>query len=152
MTSMNRPSSSRQEPVITDDSPIRLDVAAALAFPDGTMKVAGLRREAARGRLAITRIAGKDYTTLAAIRDMIEKCRVQPKEPASGSAPPVGEKTGPSVTPRAGSSSTAGSNIPLDAALKIVEELSKPSPPTSRGNTKRRGATVTYLPSQSPTS
>ena len=36
---------------VTPDTPLRLDTAAALAFPDGSMTVSGLRREAARGRL-----------------------------------------------------------------------------------------------------
>jgi hypothetical protein len=43
---------------VTPDTPLRLGVAAALAFPDGSMTAAGLRREAARGRLLIERIAG----------------------------------------------------------------------------------------------
>ena len=38
---------------IADDTPLRLNVAAALAYPDGSMMVSGLRREAARGRLGI---------------------------------------------------------------------------------------------------
>jgi len=46
---------------IGDDQPVRLAVAAALAFPDGSMTARGLRREAARGRLVVERIAGKDY-------------------------------------------------------------------------------------------
>ena len=45
------------------DTPLRLDVAARVAFPGGGMTASGLRREAARGRLQIERIAGKDYTT-----------------------------------------------------------------------------------------
>jgi hypothetical protein len=49
---------------IFGDAPIRLSVAAKLAFPDGSMTASGLRREAARGRLLVERIAGKDYTTL----------------------------------------------------------------------------------------
>ena len=49
---------------VTPDMPLRLAAAAALAFPDGSMTASGLRREAARGRLVIERIAGKDYTTL----------------------------------------------------------------------------------------
>jgi hypothetical protein len=32
---------------------LRLSMAAALAFPDGSMTASGLRREAARGRLVI---------------------------------------------------------------------------------------------------
>ncbi len=50
-------------------APLRLSVAAAIAFPDGSMSASGLRREAARGRLVIERIAGKDYTTLGQHRD-----------------------------------------------------------------------------------
>jgi len=45
---------------IDSETPLRLSVAAALAFPDNTMTASGLRREAARGRLMIERIAGKE--------------------------------------------------------------------------------------------
>ena len=72
---------------IGHDQPLRLAVAAALAFPDGSMTASGLRREAARGRLAIERIAGKDYTTLANIERMRELCRVEARGPACGSDP-----------------------------------------------------------------
>src|SRR6266436_6622882 len=64
---------------ITPDTPLRLGVAAALAFPDGSMTASGLRREAERGRLVIERIAGKDYTTLAHIERMRELCHVEAK-------------------------------------------------------------------------
>jgi hypothetical protein len=64
------------------DSPLRLAVAAAIAFPDGTMIAKGLRREAKRGRLVIERVAGKDYTTLAAIVRMREACRLSFAPPA----------------------------------------------------------------------
>jgi hypothetical protein len=64
---------------ITDDTPLRLSAAAELAFPGGGMTASGLRKEAGRGRLVIERIAGKDYTTLAAIAKMRELCRVIPK-------------------------------------------------------------------------
>ncbi|MCW2229340.1 hypothetical protein [Bradyrhizobium elkanii] len=46
---------------IGPNEPLRLSVAAAVAFPDGSMTASGLRRENARGRLIIERIAGKDY-------------------------------------------------------------------------------------------
>lgn len=58
------------------NAPLRLQDAIATAFPLGGMTVSGLRREAARGRLAIERIAGKDFTTLQAIDEMRELCRV----------------------------------------------------------------------------
>ncbi len=105
---------SREE--ITDTTPLRLDVAARLAFPDGTIGASGLRSEASKGRLAITRIANRDYTTLAAIREMIEKCRVPQKEHASGCGRRGEPRTGAPRTPPRGSSSTEGSNIPLASA------------------------------------
>jgi hypothetical protein len=49
------------------DVPLRLDIAVKIAFPYGGMTVSGLRKEYARGRLVIERIAGKDYVTLNAI-------------------------------------------------------------------------------------
>jgi len=64
---------------IGDNEPLRLAVAAAYAFPDGSMTISGLRREEARGRLLIERIAGKDYTTLGAIKEMRERCRNEVK-------------------------------------------------------------------------
>lgn len=57
-------------------TPLRLTDAIAFAFPFGGMTVSGLRREAARGRLQIERIAGKDFTTLAAIEAMRVLCRL----------------------------------------------------------------------------
>jgi hypothetical protein len=44
------------------------------------MTISGLRREAARRRLRIERIAGKDFTTLDEIKRMRELCRVQAKD------------------------------------------------------------------------
>jgi hypothetical protein len=55
---------------VAANTPLRLKIAAALAFPDGSMTASGLRRESTRGRLVIERIAGKDYTTLADIEQM----------------------------------------------------------------------------------
>jgi hypothetical protein len=34
------------------DAPLRLGIAARLAYPDGSMTASGLRKEAGRGRLA----------------------------------------------------------------------------------------------------
>src|SRR5712672_1682369 len=78
---------------VAPDAPLRLSIAAKLAFPDGSMTVSGLRREAARGRLRIERIAGKDFTTLNEIKRMRELCRVPAREPGIESAP-----TNPSVS------------------------------------------------------
>ena len=38
------------------DTPLRLDMAARIAFPEGSMTVFGPRREGARGRLVIAEI------------------------------------------------------------------------------------------------
>src|SRR5262245_46718183 len=70
---------------VTPDTPLRLRIAAALAYPDGSMTASGLRKEAGRGRLVIERTAGKDYTTLAAIEDMRRPCRLQPRGHDCGS-------------------------------------------------------------------
>ena len=63
---------------VSANAPLRLDVAARLAFPDGSMTASGLRREAARGNLVLERIAGKDFTTLEAIDEMRKLCRREP--------------------------------------------------------------------------
>src|ERR1700747_2965326 len=73
----------RREIPIT--APPRLAYAAELAFPDGSVTVSGLRREAARVTLEIESIAGKQYTTLAAIESMRELCRVRSKAQGSPS-------------------------------------------------------------------
>ena len=69
--------------IVDKDAPLRLSVAAEIAYPHGGMTASGLRREAARGRLEIERVAGRDYTTLRAIEEMRRLCRVQQKAPAS---------------------------------------------------------------------
>jgi hypothetical protein len=70
---------------ISPTTPLRLAVAAEIAFPGGDVTAATLRREGAKGRLAIERIGRKDFTTLAAIDSMRLLCRVNPKESDSGS-------------------------------------------------------------------
>src|SRR5690349_25147390 len=90
---------------VTSDAPLRLSVAAKLAFPDGSMTASGLRREALRGRLQVERIAGKDYTTLEAINEMRKLCRVQARELGSTSASP-GIETASSSPKPAGTSRT----------------------------------------------
>jgi len=56
--------------LVTPDTPLRLDLAARLAFPDGSLSGTSLRREAEAGRLQVERIAGKLFTTLQAITEM----------------------------------------------------------------------------------
>jgi hypothetical protein len=87
---------------IAPDAPLRLNIAAALAFPDGSMIASGLRRERARGHLTVERIAGKEYTTLEYIERMRELCRVEARAPDCTSGSAGGERhSGLSSTPEA---------------------------------------------------
>ena len=72
---------------VSEDTLLRLEVAAKIAFPLGGMGVSGLRREAGRGNLRIYKMANKDFTTLRDINGMREKCRATPNQPASGLNP-----------------------------------------------------------------
>ena len=121
---------------IDRSAPLRLAVADELAFPFGGMTASGLGQEAARGNLVIERIAGKDFVTLAAIEAMREKCRTTAREPAGDSDQPQ------LPARRPGSSETAPSNAPRDAALMILEKLSGGSPIASPKRVGRRGKLV----------
>ena len=96
---------------IKSGTPLRLEIAARIAFPDGSMSASGLRREAARGRLVIERIAGKDYTTLANIEQMRELCRVEAKARGSTCAAPAQASAGKPY----GSSAMGAAISPRDA-------------------------------------
>src|SRR5262249_37687351 len=139
---------------IADDTPLRLDVAAALAYPDGSMTASGLRKEAGRGRLEIERTAGKDYTTLAAIAEMRKLCRLNPKDRASGSAKPVAARTGEQPIRASGLSSTENVRRAQAAALTIASALKHPSEATlpARPARRPRRASVSAIKSQSPMS
>jgi hypothetical protein len=103
---------------IHEDEPLRLEIAAACAFPDGSMKASGLRREAARGKLIIERIAGKDYTTLKAIKNMRDKCRNEVRVLGFG----FNQRA--EASPQRGSSVTGSSNGALAAARMKLQKLS----------------------------
>ena len=76
--------------IIDRNAPLRLARAAEFAFPDRGMTASGLRKEAAKGRLTILRIANKDFVTLAAIDDMLAACRVD--EPKRFKTVPSGQR------------------------------------------------------------
>ncbi|MDX0450668.1 excisionase [Sinorhizobium medicae] len=73
---MPEPDKHRPDP----NAPMCLKDIIPIAFPHGGITPAGLRREAKRGRLKLMRIAGKDFTTLAAIEDMQRLCVVEPEQ------------------------------------------------------------------------
>src|ERR1700722_19420198 len=87
---MRSPRSLPTRAEIGDEPPLRLAIAPGRVYPAGSMTAGGLRREAAKGRLAIERTAGKDYTTLAAIERMRELCRKPPRDRACSSDEPGG--------------------------------------------------------------
>lgn len=130
---------------ITPDTPLRLAKAAQLAFPDGSITEKSLRREAARGHLDIERIAGKDFTTLAAIERMRTLCRVLPSPRASTSERAAAE------TPSS-SSATAQARSALAMAQTARQMLKRRSPHGSPPATSQAGATVIPLVSRSQTS
>src|SRR5262245_51784880 len=123
---------------IAPDAPLRLRVAAALAYPDGSMTASGLRREAARGLLAIERVAGKDYTTLAAIERMRELCRQNPKAGDCGSEKRDETRPEGSPTEPSGSFSMESIKRAQSAAAMIVTELKESLRPTSTASTRQR--------------
>jgi len=113
---------------ITTDTPLRLAVAAALAYPDGSMTASGLRK-------GIERTAGKYYTTLAAITRMRELCRQNPKVRDSGSAKSVTTDAEP-ASPF--DSSTMADIKRAQDAYMIVAELKETLKPTSTGSRPRK--------------
>jgi len=138
---------------VGDDTPLRLDVAAAMAFPDGSMTASGLRRECARGRLVIERIAGKDYTTLRNIGRMRELCRVESLGHASGCSLPTADLTATPSRP-CGASKTVDTNTAQATALRIANRLITQHSrthlrPTSASGRSRRGK-ATVVPIKSP--
>src|SRR5688572_10008992 len=112
-------------PSLGKATPLRLSIAAKLAFPDGSMKASGLRKEAKRGRLVIERIAGRDYVTLENIERMREQCRVEPKPSASTSVSESAQQEKAS-----GSSSTETFRSALGAAKMSANRLKRRSPTT----------------------
>jgi len=117
----------QQEALFDPDAPLRLSVAAKIAFPDGSMKAAGLRREHARGRLKIERIAGRDYTTRRAIEEMRQLCLVQPRAPASTAEGAAAEKSSGSFE----TANTKRAQVALKRTLKELKQLSKSTSPKS---------------------
>jgi hypothetical protein len=113
---------------ITLDTPLRLADAVRFGFPAGGMTVSGLRREINRGRLDVELIAGKQFTTLANIERMREKCRAVAKAPDCGSDR-RGGKAGAQSPPRFGSSRTPAGISPQDALRAQLKQsrLKKPS-------------------------
>lgn len=117
---------------ITPTTPLRLDVAAHLGFPGGSMTEASLRRLVVAKKLAHEKIAGKYWVTLAAIEEMRTTCRVPAKAPELSSKNPATADSEP------GSSETDSGPSALDAMNAIAQELIENLLPTSSKNTTRK--------------
>src|ERR1700754_1909615 len=121
---------------ILPDHPLRLEDAIKYGFPYGGMTVSGLRREAARGRLAIERIANKEFTTLRNIEEMRKLCRVKAEDRVSGGEKSVG-MVARSSRGAHGLLSMVASITPQAALLAKIETRKNSWPPTSRRSTAR---------------
>lgn len=121
-------------PVVGADTKVRLDIAAKIAFPDGSIGLSSLRREARKGRLKIWRVANKDMTSLAEIERMLDRCLVQSGLPDYGCDPLRMDE------PPLGSSSTTDASTALAAARMRVERLKGSSSSTSPSSTTARRA------------
>ncbi|WP_198136928.1 excisionase [Nitrobacter hamburgensis] len=128
---------------VTPTTPLRLEVAAELGFPGGSMTAASLRRLVVAKKLAHEKIAGKYFVTLSAIEEMRALCRVPAKAPDLPSKDPA---TG--IQP--GSSETDNGPSALAAMNAIAEGLKENLRPTSSKSTtrKKRSAKVIRIASR----
>ena len=92
-----------------------------------------LRTEAKRGRLHITRVAGKSFVTESDLREMLDKCRGERKDHGSTCASDQGGNL-------SGSCSTEAKSTALVAAKETLRELKERSRATSAKSTNRRSA------------
>jgi hypothetical protein len=106
---------------VDNDAPMRLAVVAA----QFGLTAAALRTEAKRGRLVISRVAGKDWTSVAEVQRMFGLCRSPPKESDSGFDRPEATKN------RRGSFEMAESKSARDALGLSLSRLRESSPTTS---------------------
>lgn len=127
---------------VTPHTILRLADAARLAFPDGSITVTSLRREAAKGHLTVWRIAGKDMTSLAEIELMKDRCRVNAKVQGFGFDPSASTPTEPSKSDPAGSSLMEAGITAQDALRIKLLKLKESSRNTSRSSTHPSGASA----------
>jgi hypothetical protein len=123
---------------VTPTTPLRLEVAAELGFPDGSMTAAALRRLAVARKLEHEKIAGKYFVTLSAIEEMRTSCRVPAKALASPSKEPEADNPH-------GSYETGNAPSALDAMNAIAEGLKENLRPTSSKSTTRKKPSATVI-------
>lgn len=121
--------------IVDNGTPQRLAVVAA----QFGLTAAALRTEAKRGRLVIARVAGKDWTSVEAVREMFENCRVTPEALTYGL-----DRRADVAIPPSGSFETPDARIALASALAAVAKLKSGSRNTSPASTPRRAANAKY--------
>ncbi|WP_376705542.1 excisionase [Mesorhizobium sp. ISC25] len=128
-----------------ETTPLRVEIAARIAFPDGSMRAAGLRKERDAGRLETELIAGKEYVTLLAITRMRELCRGRRKGHTSSGVTKAGKRTEHSEIKLDGLSAIEQRSSALGAAKKAVQDLKlkRRSRPTSQASTTECAAQKT---------
>jgi hypothetical protein len=115
---------------------LRLEAAARIAFPDGSVKASALRREALAGRLVIYRIANKDFTTITDIKEMTKRCRVQAK----------GRMSTTTSSADCSISETANSNEALASMKLTARALKEHLQSTSSKSTTRKKPSTKIIP------
>jgi cell division septation protein DedD len=146
---LTAPNIRKRKPVSVPDTVdpntmLRLDAAARIAFPDGSMSVSAMRRLAADKLLTIYPIAGKHFTTLADIEEMKTSCRVQAKVQGSRCSKPKAERP-------SGISATDSGRLERAAARASLLKLRESLPTTSSASMIRAPAAVIPMTSRSRT-
>jgi hypothetical protein len=112
-----------------DNDPFPLAEACKI-FPHAKLTPSTLRAEANRGRLAVFRLGKRDYTTIAAMRDMVRRCQESACRPASTSIPPGAN----------GLSETEQLSSAQDALSQTLKALKGDSVNTSRASISQNQA------------
>lgn len=103
---------------ITADTPLSLDVAARMAFPDGSISGLALRNAARRGDLGHAPLGGRIYTTLADIERMVAARWVPPKFRPTPS---------PQLRPEGGAAADE-TGAAMAGALRLIDEMRQQMP------------------------
>lgn len=111
---------------ISDDDVVTLKEACEIVFRNAIGPWT-LRAEANRGRLAISKIGRRYFTTVRDVRELFDRCRAAPEDRGSTSTRNAGH----------GSSETDSDSSALAAVSQIVASLKKSSPNTSGASTRR---------------
>lgn len=121
---------------MSDETPMTLKDACEVYFLKGRMSVATLKAQHAKGNLEMSKIGRSYFTTIANLREMNAKCRVEVPARASGST----RKEEP------GLSSTVEAAAALASLTANIDKLKKLSGSTSRQSISSRIAQRRGLP------